>query len=309
MSADTAFGVSRYLEASDRLELVAFFRLAWTTQCGKAPGDLEGDLELLRPWFRPDLTGRIARKRLPSLSRLPCEPPRRLSAEAFLVLPGGRGLVTPEGRALLSLLEAGDSTIPDKPLLDAQVEVNKFYGEGYRSRLSQLLSGGDVRPNTLAFVVFLLINGSVGDVDSFMVPKDPVQERQLAEAVASVLDPFAQGIGGRPLKDRERTRLRGNWALTESAAQLPELVSHEGSEFWIFEESRTKVPERVGVLVAQRRDKPSLIEFESALDGMQNAYRAVRPVLAAQRLAHDRPSRTESELRRMVAAYRTHSGT
>lgn len=309
MSADTAFGVSRYLEAHDRLELVEFLRLAWTAQCGDTPGDLATDLELLQPWFRPDLTGRIARKRFPSLARLSSVPPPRLSAEAFLVLPGGRGLVTPEGRALLSLLENDDDAITDGQLLDAQVQVTRFYGESYRVRLGQLLSGGDVRPNTLAFVVFLLINGSVGGAHAFMVPEDPVQERQLAEAVASVLDAFAEGIGGQPLKERERTRLRGNWALTESAAQLPDLVSHEESGFWILDDAVEEVPERIGTLVARRRDRPSPAEFESALGRMQATYREVRPALAAQQLAHDRPKRTESEFRRMLAAYQMHPVT
>jgi hypothetical protein len=155
-----------------------------------------------------------------------------------------------------------------------------------------VLSGEDARPNTLAFVVFLLINGSVGEENQFAVPRKPDEESRLAEAVFRVQDVFVVGIGGKPLADSQRKRLRSNWVLTEAAPQFPFLVVHFGNAYWLREDAQEEIPEELGRALAARRSAPTTDALEV--------------VLSALNLSHYRPSRLKTDFRRILSAYRDH---
>lgn len=305
MSVGTAFGVSRFLEEPDRAELIEFLRAAWVRQFGAEPDDLNADLALLRRWFRPELTARGARKELATLPPSARKPPVALSGIGFLVVSTKQGLVTPEGRALLWLLESEGGSISDKGLLDAHAKLTEFYGGPYRERLTTVLRGGDIRPNTLGFVLFLLLNGSIGRADALELPSEPEHEQQLAGAIAQVLDAFVDGLGSKRLGEKERARLRSNWALTEASAQLPELVEYREGAYWLREDAVQTLPEQLGELLAARRNSPASEEIEVVLDSTLSAYKSIRPTLAALNLAHDRPNRARSDLGRIASSYRS----
>lgn len=302
----TAFGVSRYIEEPRRQQLIEFLRLAWRNQFGDEPEEILEDLELLRRWFRPELSGKSARNQLIEISRLPRDVPSELEAEAVIPLPGRRGLVTPEGRMVLSLLEDEGDGISDEGLLQASVVLAEFYGDAYRLRLANVLSGEDARPNTLAFVVFLLINGSIGEEKQFEVPKDPDQEARLAETVFQVQDVFVAGIGGKPLAESQRRRLRSNWVLTEAAPQFPFLVVHSGDAYWLREEEQGEIPEELGRVLAARRSAPMVTGLEDLMEETLLAYTTGRPVLSALNLSYYRPSRVKADFRRIISAYSDH---
>jgi hypothetical protein len=308
MSIETAFGVSRYLEDERRHAIANFLTAAWQLQFGARPADLEADLAALRRLFRPDLTGKVARAEFVELPRLALERPKGLPDAALIELPGARGLITPEGRLLLDLISGPSSTISDEDLLSAHARLSEFYGVAYRERLLAIADGGDLRPNTIGFVLFLILNGSIGPERAFRIPEDSEQEAQLAAALFEVLDAFADGLGATPLVAGQRRRLRSNWVLTESSAQLPLFVSHEGDRYWLLEDTAPEVAEHLGGLLAARRDATPAATFEAALAASAEAYRQARPTLAAMSLAHDRPNRTTNELNRLAAAYRSSHG-
>ena len=308
MNLETAFGVSRYLEDDRRRAIAGFLTAAWQTQFGSEPTDLDADLAALRRWFRPELTGKVARAELAELPRLGLERPKGLPDAALIELPGGRGLITPEGRVLLDLISGPAQTIGEEELAGAHALLSEFYGAAYRERLSQIAGGGDLRPNTIGFVLFLILNGSIGADRAFRIPEDPDQESRLAAALFTVLDAFAEGLGARPLAAGQRRRLRSNWVLTESYAQLPLLVSHRGDQYWLREDAAPEVAEQLGEMLAARRGAPGPESFEATLSAAAEAYRQVRPTLAALSLAHDRPNRSASELNRLAAAYRSSHG-
>ena len=302
----TAFGVSRYIEGPQRQRLIEFLRFAWQNQFGVEPNEIEEDLKRLRRWFRPELSKKSARDQLIDIAKLPREVPSELGEEAVISLPSRRGLVTPEGRMLLALLEEEGDGISDLALLRASVVLTKFYGDAYRSRLENVLSGEDARPNTLAFVVFLLINGSIGEKERFDVPQDPDLETRLAEAVFRVQDVFVTGIGGKPLIDSQRNRLRSNWVLTEAAPQFPFLVIHADDAYWLREDAQDEIPEEIGRVLAARRSAPTDRALKELLEQTLEAYTDNRPVLSALNLSHYRPSRLKAEFRRILSAYRDH---
>jgi hypothetical protein len=302
----TAFGISRYVEEPRRQQLRQFLRIAWRNQFGSEPQDVPGDLELLRTWFRPELSGKSARSQLLEITKLPHEIPPELKVEGIIRLPGRRGLVTPEGRMILALLEGESEGISDDDLLQAAVDLTEFYAGAYRKRLTHVLSGEDARPNTLAFVVLLLINGSVGENRKFEIPSDPDQETRLATAVFQVQDAFVAGIGGAPLADPQRERLRSNWVLTQAEPQFPFLVAHEGDAYWLREEEQGVMPEELGRVLASRRSPPPVASLEETLERTLGVYTASRPVFSGLSLSHYRPNRVKAEFRRVISAFSNH---
>lgn len=309
MSIETAFGASRYLENERRRAIADYLSAVWQLQFGSRPADLDADLAALRRWFRPDLTGKVARAELAELPRLALERPKGLPDAALIELPGARGLVTPEGRLLLDLTSGPTPAISEEDLLGAHARLSEFYGAAYRERLLAIADGGDLRPNTIGFVLFLILNGSIGSEQAFQIPEDTDQEAQLATALFAVLDVFAEGLGARRLAAGQRRRLHSNWVLTESSAQLPLFVSHEGDRYWLFEDTAPEVAEHLGSLLAARRGAPPSESFEATLAATAEAYRQTRPTLAAMSLAHDRPNRSTTELNRLAAAYRSSHGS
>ncbi len=283
--------------------MLAFLEDAWECQAGQPFEDLKGDLERLRVWFRPDLTPRAVRKAVAAVTPSSVTPPRGTPESVYLPLPGRRGLVTPEGRLLASLLVDEGDAIQSGAMLDAYAELATFYGEAYRSRLQSATRGGDVRPNTFAFVICLMLNGSVGRECALRHPSTPDDESRLARAITQVLDAFVDAIGADRLAGVQRDRMRGNWALTESAAQLPDLVAHEGDAYWIEEKGLPTLDNRLAAVLAARRSPPTPSELEIALVDARRAYVEARPAFAALGMAFDRPSQVSKQVARLVSAY------
>ena len=87
MSIETAFGVSRYLEDERRHAIANYLSAAWQLQFGARPADLEADFAALRRWFRPDLTGKVARAEFVELPRLASSAPRGFPTRRLLSSP------------------------------------------------------------------------------------------------------------------------------------------------------------------------------------------------------------------------------
>jgi hypothetical protein len=303
----TLFGVSRGLDLDELTELEDFLREAWQAQYGQPPSTLSADFERLRELFKTGASGkrlRDAAAALPRLSRRPAS----VSDDVFFAVGEHRGLVTPEGRALLEQLglirENSDRVLTRDAMLQASTTVSSAYGNWQRAWLTQQLGKASLRPGTYGVVLLLLLNGSVTRETALRLPSLADEERALAQVLVPVIDAFATELGGHETSAREAERLRSNWRLTEARRHLYELVrvqdEHGDAFVWVQDEGKTVA--LLAERLAARRDL-DLDTLHTALDAAADAYVAARPKLATWGVAHDRTNHTRHVLSRIESQF------
>ena len=280
------------MDPEERIELEDFLRHAWYAQHGQYPSTLAADLERLKDIFKTGAAGKRLREVVGALGRLPRRP-SAVSQEVFVAIDEHRGLVTPEGRAVLEELrlmrEQGEQVFSREEMLRATSLVAQAYGEWQRDWLLRQLSRTSLRPGTYGVVLLLLLNGSTSRTTALRLPGSADQEKALAEVVMPVVDAFTTGIGGQKMSAREAQRLRSNWRFTEARKHLFEHVRAEEADgdAYIWIEDEEQALRLVSQRLAQRPDL-DLSTFQIALGKAAEKYARARPQLAAWGLAHDR---------------------
>jgi hypothetical protein len=273
---------------------------AWEAQFGHPPSTLSADLDALAELYRPDLPPKGLRLLADDLA--PIAGARPLLPESlFIPVDDQRGLVTPEGRILLEFMSRfpGDPDT-DETGADLAALVGRlldFYSKPRRDWMTKTVTGGDLRPATLGFVVFLLINGSTGAARALRIPNSASDETRLAGPVIGVVNTFSKGIGGTPLRGRELTRLRSNWAITEASRQMPGIVRYEpkvgsvNARAYVVDGAEDRTIDALASALIKRKDfaRSSLM---NALGNTVNAYEDVRPLLKSWGLSWETMSHT-----------------
>lgn len=278
-AGSSLFGTYNELSREQRLRTVDFLHEAWRLQFARPLGSFSVDLEALAPFYAPTLTA----KRLRSLAdALPASRIRRpvLSGNLFIPIGDDRGFVTPEGRLLLEVTApSGDVNALDERMLGALID---FYATPRRDWIARTFVGGDLRPATIGFVLFLLLNGSISDVRALRIPDSLEDEARLARAIIPVVNAFVEAVGAKPLSGRELTRLRSNWAVSEARAQLPGFVRSEDVDharlIYIVEGQEANIINTLASALGRRRGF-SLAALDSALEALARAYDHSRPLL------------------------------
>lgn len=296
----TLFGVSRGLEREELAELEDFLRNAWEAQYGRPPSTLSADLERMQPIFKTGASGKRIRDLVGSLPRLARRPPV-VSDEVFLAVDDRRGLVTPEGRVVLEQLsllrDQGEQVLSRDAMLHANALVAVTYGDWQREWLARQLGQTSLRPGTYGVVLLLLFNGSTTRETALRLPAEAESERALAAVVSPVIDAFAKRLGGQEMSDREASRLRSNWRVTEARKHLFERVRVDDSDgdahIWVDDEERTL--SLLAGRLAARKDL-DVTTLHLALQEAAATYEASRPSLAAWGLAHGRANHTRHVL-------------
>jgi hypothetical protein len=307
--AHTLFGVSRGLEADERAAIRAYLRAAWQAQYGRPPSTLSVDLEVLGDLFRSHVQAKRLRAAAEQL-RVITERRPLLPEAVFVPVDEKRGFLTPEGRVLLDELERTDEhaeqVLTRDDLLTASALIAYFYGSRQRQWMRKELAGGDVRPGTLGFAVFLLINNSVGMRRALLLPSAQGEEEALAGRVLPVINAFTIAVGGSPVKPRERERLRSNWIITEAKRQMGRYISRADDDrtvrFWIEAERENDLIDELGRQLA-RRKALTAAAVSDALDGTLSEYDHARPMLTSWGLAHERATHTRQLFDALVSAY------
>jgi hypothetical protein len=303
----TLFGFSRGLERDELARVEDFLREAWAAQYGQSPATLSGDLDRLKPLFKTNASAKKLREIVNELAVVRVERPE-LPDAAFVGIDDHRGLVTPEGRILLDelvrLRETDELVLGREAILRANARTTALYGKWQREWLTQQLQGGDLRPGTYGFVLFLLFNGSLDEQTGLPMPAEDREELQLAEVVAPVIDAFAVALGGSAMNQREARRLRSNWRVTEARRQLFDqvrrVVNGDIAIYWIDNEHTA-----VSVLAERLASRSDLTvdRLQTALKRTVEAYNDVRSQLNAVRLAHDRRTRTERLVTELIDGF------
>jgi hypothetical protein len=305
----TLFGVSRGLESSEVVTTRNYLLAAWRAQYGRAPSTLSFDLDLLADLFRSHVQAKRLREAAQDLAPIPLSRPR-LPEAIFVPVDDSRGFVTPEGRVLLDQLNRGDlnsgTILTRDSLIAAYAAVAEFYGGDHRRWMRKELAGGDVRPATIGFAIFLLINNSVGPDRCLYLPSSQRDEEALARTILPVVSTFSTGIGGSAIQRRESERLRSNWIVTESRRQLGRFISRSDDSqtvsIWITSGAETGLIEELGRLLSRRRGL-TLESLRSALAATFGAYEEARPMLASWDLSYERPSHSIQVIDAVVSAY------
>jgi hypothetical protein len=198
------------------------------------------------------------------------------------------------------------------PSLAQLVRLAEFYSAPRRAWMSKTFEGGDLRPATLGFLVFLLMNGSVGPEQAFRIPDQEADERRVALSVVPVVNAFVEGIGGKPLQDREASQLSGNWAVTESRRQLPGLVRHlEGPKRRVeriyIEAGRSEAVIAAIARSLRRRPRLDAAVLGAALAETEAEYSNARPSLRAWGLSWESADATNRLTQSILRAFETAS--
>jgi hypothetical protein len=307
--AHTMFGVSRGLEPDERAAICSYLRGAWRAQYGRPPSTLSVDLEALADLFRSHVQAKRLRAAAEQLGVISERRPL-LPEAVFVPVDEQRGFVTPEGRVLLDELERSDESaghvLTRDALLAASALIADFYGSRQRQWMRKELTGGDVRPGTLGFAVFLLINSSVGAPRALLLPSSQADEEALAGRVLPVINAFTVAVGGNPVKPRERERLRSNWIITEAKRQMGRYISRVDDDrtvrLWIEDERESDLIDELGRQLA-RRKALSAASVGEALDQTLSEYNQARPVLTSWGLAHERAGHTRWVFDALTIAY------
>lgn len=275
----------------------AFLLAAWRSQHGRDLAEVRSDLDAIALVFRPDARGATLRKAVQSLGPIHVPRPPELPESMYLGVDDERGFVTAEGRLLAEILEkkpVGGVAISDDDLLEAATLLADFYGSSVRQAVAKTLSSPDLRPLSFAFALLLLVNGSLGEKKALRLPSSREDDRRLMQALAPVLNAFAEAIGARSLAQKEAQRMEGNWVITEVPRQLPALAQREGSSIWLRDGATLSTAHRLGELLARRRRPPTRSDLHAGLQDLVDAYRRIaRPALSSLGLAHDSPHLTE----------------
>jgi len=290
------------LSSEQREAIVTYLREAWIAQTGSAPGGFSVDLESLQRVFSPEVTPKSIRAAAQSLIAVPRERPN-IPAELYLPVTSRAGFVTPEGRLLLELGDDREVT----HLLDLTLRLVRFYGSTHRKVVARAVSiGGDLRPQTLGFYYFLLLNGCLGESHALMVPKDRRDERELATAVMRVAEAFSTSIGGSPVATRERTRLTSNWIVTEAHRQSMGAVRLEDiqgtTRCFVVESRRGQLLGMISASLAKRR-AVDLTRVRLAAETAQSTYSDILPRLKSWGLTWERSVRDHDLCLELETAY------
>jgi hypothetical protein len=305
----TFFGVSRGLDRTERDAIVNYLREAWYAQYNQSPSTLSVDLEILSSIFRSHVQAKRLRDAAENLSPIVIRRPL-LPEAVFVAVDDRRGFVTPEGRVLLEYIQTGNvatsKVISRDDMVQAYAVIAEFYGSNHRRWMRKELAGGDVRPGTIGFVVFLLINNSVGKDRALYLPTAQADEEALAKTILPCVNVFTVGIGGGEIKQRESGRLRSNWIVTESNRQMPRYISRldeqRGVKYWIEPNTEQELIDELGAHIARRKMVSGRI-LDEALQAARSEYETARPMLASWGLSHERAGHTRQVMDRLLTSY------
>ena len=166
----TLFGVSRGLERRNEQRSVCTYVRPGLRSMAVCRLLCLTDLETLKGLFRSHVLAKRLRDAAEDLHVIAERRPI-LPEAVFVAVDEDRGFVTPEGRVLLDELDRAEQSsahiINRDTLLDAYALIADFYGDSHRRWMRKELAGGDLRPATLGFAIFLLINNSVDQITRY----------------------------------------------------------------------------------------------------------------------------------------------
>lgn len=300
---DAFFGFPLTELTIDDPRIVRYLARAWAIEHGAEPSDFTDDLDKLRPLFHSHVTGTRVRDHVKALNRIPLSRPF-IPDIFFLAVDSERGLVTPEGRALIEAART-DATISPT---DTVTAIAQFYGESLRSWMGKSVETGLVPLPSVGFAIFLLINGSVGTERAMRFPNNQDEEADLASVVMSVASTFSTTVHGPAIKTKERAQLRTSWVVSQAIRHLGRGLTRDTDKrtglasIWIEQDRVPDLLTEIAIAI-RARDKTSHTDLAAAYDAAVAEYERGRVILGAWGISHERRRHTQQVRNDLLDAF------
>ncbi len=299
----SSFNLPEHIRPSDRDQLIA-------------------DLDLMRAWFDPVAKGERVREAVSSVS------PSRVAVpfnDSYLIkdVGGGRRIVTPEGRTLMSCLRPAIDEfrytrhlttedlnsqliwLREEDVSACVVILMTTYRAWTRRRLEDVVGlltseTSTLRPAAAGLLLTLLVNRNTDSSRALPRPSDRRKLQIISEAIAGPAAAYAKALSGSDKTSASTLDLYRGWPLGELRRRMgSSLHSSLGSGIYIEADA---VEDAVGRLVTDIRRRPLRLRgrVHHALDAMLAEYEDRRPQLAGLGLAFESPAYT----RRLVDTLR-----
>lgn len=300
--ADTWLGVPRLLDRARAESLLLALDELWQAQARSVRA--KDDEDIKKAWFDPLARGARLRGALDRLPQARAVLPHLDDLGPFhpLVMEVGEGklIVTPEGRALSTLLRQQLAKDPSGSRVrlrwaDTDAVDRALLGEYRAAVLSKLesvvkLRGGSappLLPQAIGQVLLLLLNGNFGAERGLKRPTEVEDQHAVDAAVAAMVSNFVDHVSKSSReRDPSAYSLYSGYAMSEARRRLgSDLTLNPVS---LAEGSRDRVVGRLLEELARRgipRD-----QVLRALDELIQEYENRRAELAVYGLAQGRPS-------------------
>jgi hypothetical protein len=319
---DTLLGIGGALERVRVEALIEVLRTAWTVTMGKAPGNLEEDLEASRRWFDPVAQGQRLRRELSVLPQFPDTLEDPGPPMSFRVGPR-RWLVTPEGRLALEFLESLSKDLDNHAIDYEQLapyvrRLALLYRRWSRHRLQSVvdLLAGTTKPlqiSAAGVVIALLVNRCTSEQRSLTRFSSGSAREVVDRAFFAPVQAFATTLAQSKRRSSADARLVSGWMLYEARRRLGDglvVIDARGGlngKVWIQSDA---VPDIVDIvtrdLARGHRARPTVERFASAYDALVTELRRQLPTLAGFGLVHERPLETRRLRERLLERMLSH---
>jgi hypothetical protein len=274
----------------------------WMSLMGRPPADLTDDLNAMTLFFASGASAKTVKARVYDLPQLEVG---AAGLPRSLVLPvGGSGLITPEGRILLDLLlelqRTGRFEIDLEQQRRAWATSSQLRSEWHARWLHKQFDSTVSAP-VLGAVLFLVVNGSIGEHRALLMPGETERDRELGHVVMPLIAAFSKALGGKaPDTD---IGVRQHWVFTQVTRLLGRDVAREkdggGSLIWVRPERERHLVENLAHRLHKIADPARRY---TAVHGLVDDYREVRGRLAALGQMHEDPTSTRRTTQQLLAA-------
>ena len=287
-----------------------FLEDAWHCEYEEFPRDLISDLARMRSIFGAGAKSASVKAHIQAIhpSRGRGGVPGGLSPTFYFPVSGVGGLVTPEGRILLAQLSGeGPAHFPDSNHLERT--ALEFYSRGPRDAIAALTMIPNQRPSTLAFLLFLLINGSMSPSRALVLPSAGPAHRQVAAALVDAMSAFNGALHAHDPEPPGVGALASWWPTTEATRHFWQFTRRErvddtgprpsGTAISVVEAASSALVEELAVQLAGRRGVTEQVAIEGA-SGLANAHRRHRASLLSLGMCFDDPVHTDGVVSRLA---------
>jgi hypothetical protein len=232
----------------------------------------------------------------------------------YIPVPGVGGLITPEGRILLAQLSGdGPARFPDPSHLNRT--ALEFYARGPRDAIAAVTAIPSQRPSTLAFLLFLLINGSVGVDRALVLPAEGPADRQIVEALVDGISAFNAALLADKPEAPAPEALASWWPTTEATRHFWQFTQRErveqavprpgGTAVSVRAHAASALVDELGLQLAGRKGISEHVVVQATRD-LASAHRRQRASLLSLGMCFDDPVRTDDVVSSLTRVLRMH---